>query len=571
MKISELNEKQIVKLIENRWNSSQTVWDTIDKVYDQNTKIYANQAEWINKIPKKRIKVQANRVFVNTEAVINTLIANPAAINFIPTRETPEARELAMSEEQFFQKKFRDINFKETLRMGLRNLYFGRLIVIKAFWDHTINDFNFKALDPRKIRVAKHAKNETETDFVIEEVEDTLSSLITRFPDKEKEILKESGYTKEDAFVNNIEIKYKECWIQDHLICKYGNVILSKDKNPYFDWDGLLVTKEEYGNLQQSDDLKQRRIIMNQVRATQDQKDPVSSEAYYFNYFDKPRKPYIFATVFNNEDSPIGRTDMITMASPLQQAVDKRKQDIDENCELSIGIIKVESSVMGKKDAQSLAFETKGIIWGDGVVNGVQRETGNSLPQMVFDDMIDSRQEIDNIMAASSAFRGEREGQETKAGRLALIEQSFQRLNELVQVVDYVSGECFKWASQLAKTRYLEEHYAKWIGKENTSKIIGFMQDDFVNGTEIEVIPGKTLPLDAQFRFERAKEDVANGIISPIDYLEEAGYSNPKQMAQNSVLYKQNPAYASGIQNEDMPPPFIPGQPTDQQIMQEGM
>jgi hypothetical protein len=28
-------------------------------------------------------------------------------------------------------------------------------------------------------------------------------------------------------------------------------------------------------------------------------------------------------------------------------------------------------------------------------------------------------------MAASSAFRGEREGQETKAGRLALIQQSY--------------------------------------------------------------------------------------------------------------------------------------------------
>src|SRR3989304_4324818 len=172
-------------------------------------------------------------------------------------------------------------------------------------------------------------------------------------------------------------------------------------------------------------------------------------KSYYFNYFDEPRKPYIFATIFNNENSPIGRTDMITLSAELQRGIDKRKMDIDENCELANGIIKVDAEVMGKSDAQRIRWETKGVIWGKGVVAGVQRETGQALPQMVFDDMIDSRSEIENIMAATSAFRGERQGQETKAGRLALIEQSFLRLNEMVQGIDYTMQELFGWGTQL--------------------------------------------------------------------------------------------------------------------------
>jgi hypothetical protein len=49
----------------------------------------------------------------------------------------------------------------------------------------------------------------------------------------------------------------------------------------------------------------------------------------------------------------------------------QRKQDIGQNCELVNGIIKVDAEVMGKADAQSLAYEAKGIIWGKGVVAGV--------------------------------------------------------------------------------------------------------------------------------------------------------------------------------------------------------
>lgn len=566
--ILKLDDKQLNTLITNRWTSSAELWDTIEKVYETNTAIYENKATWIKDVPKKKTKVQANRVFVNMEAVINALIANPASINFLPTRVTAESQDLAKNEEMFFQKKFKDINFKETMRMGLRNLYFSRLLVLKAFWNKKIDDFDFRALNPRKVRIGKYAKNEEETEFVIEKVPENVATLCARFPNKKDEIVKKFGMSEEDLYIKNPEIEYDEVWIGDWFICRYQELILCKEKNPYFDWDGIKMTQEEkeqekntYG--------KQRRSFFNNIKAEQNKRqgeEGVSTEAYYFNYFDEARKPYIFATIFNNENQPIGRTDMITLAAPLQRAVDKRKQDIDENCELVNGTIKVDSTVMDKSDAQALRFEAKGIIWGKGVANGVIRETGSPLPAMVFEDMQDSKNEIDNIMAASSAFKGEREGQETKAGRLALIEQSFQRLNELVQVVDYVSAEAFKWAYHLAKMFYTEEHYAKWIGKEKASQVLGFMQDDFMSGTDIEVIPGKTLPQDAQFRFERAQKDVEQGILSPVDYMEEAGYNNPKQLAQNAVMYKQNPASAVGLDTAEMPVPFQPGQLTPEQI-----
>ncbi len=581
--ISKLKEGDLAKLVDQRWLSSDTIWSTIKKTYDINTQAYQNESEWLQKVPATIQKVMANRIFPNMEAVINSVIANPAMINFIPGRDGEESQKLARKMESYFKKKYQDINAKEDFRMALRNLYFSRLFVLKPFWNAKIDDFDVKAVNPNDVRFSKFATKEEESEFAIEEVTDNLCNLLSRFPKKEKEILEKNGFTeetKDQAYIMNPEVKYKEAWIGDYVIFKYDNIILDTIRNPYWDWEGILISDEEEQQINDSYGENRRQLFTNakleqdsrmqsklpspevetdapqpmegEIPPNEGHSEAISYKSYYFNYFNQPRKPYIFATILNNENKPIGRTDFITLALPLQMGIDKRKQDIGQNCELVNGVIKVDSEVMGKSDAQSLAFEAKGIIWGKGVVAGVQRETGNPLPQMVFEDMIDSRTEIDNIMAASSAFRGEREGQETKAGRLALIQQSYLRLNELVQVVDNVSYQLFGWFYQLAKTRYTEKHYAKWIGKEESVEVLDLIQDDFETGSEIQVVPGKTLPVDAEFRFERAQKDVESGIISPTDYMEEAGYNNPKDLAKNAVAFKLNPAVSVGITPEEM-------------------
>lgn len=469
--------------------------------------------------------------------------------------------------------------------MGLRNLYFGRLVILKAFWNPLLGnggDFDFRAIDPRKVRFGKYARKEQDSEFSIEEIDDNLCAVVQRFPKKKEELMKKYGFSgpkgEAQMYIKNPDVKYKEAWIQDYVIFKLDNIILDKIKNPYWDWDGVLITEEEETQLSKLEG-QPRRDFMQQIKNQQDvrkvqMQPPAETVAtgeieptdgatagtemvspnlrpYYFNYFDSPRKPYIFATVFNNENTPIGRTDMITLSAELQRGIDKRKMDIDENCELANGILKVDASVMPKADAQRIRFETKGIIWGKGVAQGVIREVGQNLPQMVFDDMIDSRSEIDNIMAASSAFRGEREGQETKAGRLALIQQSYLRLNELVQVVDFLSHEIFSWGMQLAKTRYTEYHYAKWMGREGAREVIELIQDDFETGSEVTIIAGKTLPVDDEFKFEQAQNDVAAGYISPVDYLDIAQYDNSKELSKNAVAYKINPLEAVGIGPEE--------------------
>lgn len=588
--IENLDDISKAKLVESRWVSSSTLWDIVEQTYKKNTAIYSNQANWLDAVPQKRKNniVQANRIFVNMESVINAVIANPPGLNILPSRDGEQAQDFARKLESFFRKKYLDLNVKETMRMGLRNLYFARLIIIKPFWNQAIDDFDFRAIDPRNVRFGKYARKEQDSEFSIEEVPDNLCAVVDRFPKKKDELMKRYGFpaTKEgeaDMYIKNPDVVYKEAWIGNYVIFKLGDIILDCIKNPYWDWDGILITEEEDEQLKELEG-DERRNSLQQIKLDQDTrkesylKQQIASETpmgengealeddtgaqnmqmetkykpYYFNYFDNPRKPYIFGTIFNNENSPIGRTDMITLSAELQKGIDKRKMDIDENCELVNGIIKIDSSVMGKSDAQRIRWETKGIIWGKGVATGVTRETGTGLPQMVFEDMIDSRQEIDNIMAASSAFRGEREGQETKAGRLALIQQSQLRLNELVQLTDFISKEIFDWGMQLAKTRYTEYHYAKWMGKEGAREVIELIQDDFEDGSEIRIIAGKSLPVDNEFKFEQAQNDFEKGALGLTDYLEIENYDNAKELAKNAVIWQMNKPIAVGLSEEEM-------------------
>lgn len=628
MNITKLNDQQKLLLIQNRWNSSSSIWEEIKKIYDSNTAYYDNNPDYMKAIPKKKVKVRANRIFTNTEAVINTLIANPPKPNFLPTHTTQESKDLALTLEQYFNIKYQVLDVKSVIRKGLRNLYFCRLILLKPFWNPKINDFDVESLDPRKVRFSKKANNEQDTDFVIEEIEDSLLAVIARFPTKKAEILAEAGQEdNEQLLIENPEIKYKEAWIKDRTWFSYGSVFLGDIPNPYWDWKGILITEEEATQLNGANALagSQRRDLIKSIKDQQSgrgqpqasqvqnqpqqetsgekeddeemkwkaQQDPITPnptgqqnpqdgtlpdnpmeteaetfQQYFFNHFDSPRKPYIFATVFSNESKPIGRTDPITQAQPLQENINRRKMQIDDNANIVNGIWKVNSSSMERADAQQLRAEAEGVIWGKDVVTGVMREMGTPLPQFIFEDMQDSKQEIDNIMAAQSAFRGERQGEETKAGRLALIDQSQMMLTELTQVVDYVCYELFNWFYQLAKTRYTEYHYAKTLGADQAVKILEIIQDDFEEGAEVRIIPGKTLPEDKQFKMQTAHEDMTEGVISPEDYYQIAGYEDPKNTAKNLIKYKMNPAKAVGMSDEEMkeyspsPPQAEPKEPS---------
>lgn len=556
--VSELTNDEKVRLLNNRWEEAAPLWEQIEKIYKGNKRIWQNDPEWLSKVPKTRSRARDNRIFMATETVISTLTGRPSKPNVIPANETREAGVIADNLQDFFLAKYRDLHLKKEVRKGLRYLFFSRLIVMKVFWNPKTDDFDTKAVKSTMIRFNPNATKEME--WSIERIEDYAINLIERFPDKEAEILqKTGGVTLEELFIRNPKITYREGWFGDYVIYEYNGSILKTEKHPYWDWGGLKMTKDETKKMSKKYG-RTKRTAMRKIKGFQDYRNEAAEtgereyENYLYNHFDKPMPPYIFGTIFEEEDKPIGETSLIEQAAPLQETIDKRKRQFDDNADLMNGIIKIDTNLctMSKADAQRAKANPKGIWYGKGVSAGVTRETGESLPAFLQVDLVHSIAEVDNLFGTQPTYRGEKGTQETATGRAILREQSYMRQNEIIDLIDSIHEQIYNWQFQLMKVRYTESHFVKPIGATKAREVIELTQDDLDEGIEIKIIPGQVMPEDRMFRAERAKEAAEAQIITPLDYFEAAEYDNPMATAKRLEMYKVNPFSILDMDDDDI-------------------
>lgn len=557
--VSSLSDEQLVKLVDNRWKESEELWSTIKALYKEAKRIWQNSPEWLQKIPTRRSKTRDNRIFQSIEHIISNLTGRPSKPNAIPANDTQEAGVISDNLQDFFLAKYRDLQIKKKMRKGLRYLFFSRLIVLKVFWNHDIDDFDTKAVDSRNVRFSPNANNMFESEFAIEEIEDTIPGLLELFPRKKEKILKiGGGGTEEEAYIENQKIKYQEAWIGDYVIYKLKGEILDKEPNPYWDWEGVLMTEGESDRLNKLHG-KRRRVTSAKVKKFQEFRKRAKEagrdyQLYLHNYLDKPTPPYIFGTIFDVEDKPIGETSLVEQANPLQIGVDKRKRQFDDNADMANTGWKVDTGLTNitKDNAQKIKADPRGIWWGKGVKAGVTRESGEALPAFLFNDMEHSIREIDNLFATQPTSRGERRQTETATGRAILREQSLQRLNELIDLMDSMHEQLYAYWFQMMKVRYNETHLIKPIGAPKANEVIELTQDDLQEGIEIKIIPGQVLPEDRLFKAERATEAFKAGLIDPITFFEANDWDNPMEQAKKTIMFQLNPFSIIDLEDDDI-------------------
>jgi len=555
--IEKLDDSKLSKLIDNRWTESTSLWSEIDKAYKKNKAIWKNDDSLVATIPKRKSKVRDNRSFLAMESVIANLTGRPSRPNVLPTNGKLESGQIALDLQDLFLEMYKTLRVKKKIRRGLRWLFLSRLMVFKIIWDNDIDNFNITVVDPRKVRFNKKATNSMETDFAIEEIDTNIPDMIERFTEQKEDILKQAGVKEEDAIVNNTPATYKEAWIGDWVIYKFREKILKKEKNPYWDWEGVLFTNTELRKFETLEMPGERKKMLGMARPLRESRAKRANkyQNYLANHFDKPRHPYIFASMLEVEESPVGETSLMEQVNPLQKNVNQRKRQIADNASMAQGRWKIDTKfVEGKTkgEFQAMKSDPEGIIYGDGVSNGITIETGRDLPSLVKEDLILSIQAMDSIFGTQATFRGEKEGSETATGRALLREQSFQRLTELIDIVDDIHWEIYNWQLQLIKVRYTEAHYTKILGRDRALRIIETMQDDISDGIDVQVIPGQIMPKDRVYRAERALEGVKGGFMIPLTYFEEAEFDNPMEEAKRLEMYKVSPFTVLDMDPEDI-------------------
>jgi hypothetical protein len=488
--------EELVKKIDDRIGEAKKKKDKIDEKASKNEKYWKGEQLDTKRIPAPRAKIVDNRIFMSIETIIPLLTSN-----------IPEPEIQNCPDNDIYQ-RISDIlkieyeirySMPSRLREFCRNWAIGYIGVLKYRWDKEYG-FQTEVVPWRKIGFDPISTTLRDCDFAYEYMEDTLEGLIARFPDAEKEI--KQKYNKENL---GSKVRYVEFWGDNgKWVCwKLEKIILGKMKNPNFDYTPEKTTQiDNFGN-------------ETEIETTN-------------NIFKRPKFPYIIGKYFSFNDSIYDVSSVTEQAIPIQDAINKRKNQISDHCDMNKRVLVVPSTAMPREDFQKILDQVGevGIYVEGGSAEEVQQLMGR-MDSTYYNDLTHSIGELDNIMGTHSTTRGERTGKETATGRQMLYQADLGRIGGAIE--DIVESVVEEWYNA-----YLHMHkvYSDQIKYQDGKTNLLLKREEIPNDVLVMVKKGTSTPLDKATRIELAMQWGNSDKLDPESMYSEVGYPKANEMAE---------------------------------------
>lgn len=506
-----LSEEALVRRISNREQTYLQEFTEIQTYAEENRKYYRGEQVDEEDLYEGEVAVVVNKIFQGIETIIPLATKKTPDPNVVIRPITAQNNRLKRKLYQKLREEW-EVEQQMPVKMqdALRILKTAKYAVFKYFWDEDTNDFCFKLMPIGSVIFPKKYSSVYECPAIIEYVESTLGELQKKYPEKAEQlaVLVGSGATEDS------EVKYIEYHENEFYACKFKDLILFRGDNPNFS-----KQTDENGNT--------------------------------FNHFQKPEKPYIFLNHLTFGDSLIDETSEIEQSKTLQDSVNKRKRQITNAS--GSGKTVVAGAKMNRNDFEKLSNDPDETVYlenADTVIGAIENLPPKPLDASAFQDMIDSKAEIDNTMGTHATTRGERDGQETASGRVLLKESDTDRIGGLATRIEYFSYWVYRAMIQMMYVFYDEQMPVHFYENENDLKNLSPKEEEvYLINTEFKnkfirvlVKKGSTLPEDNFARKAEAVDLWKNGGMSTLDLYKILDYPNPEQLARNAYLEKNNPA-----------------------------
>lgn len=472
---------------------------------------------------------------------------NPEPI--VTADETPEGKNLADNVRKMLISLSDTLVFKLKLKSVVRNWSLYYLGIVKVGWDFIEDEITMVVLRPQKFIMDPNAtiteKGVYTGEYLGEFRQDTATKLIERFPAKKEFITK---------FVNDqlgTKIQYIEWWANNGRILFWTlkDEVLSKTLNPHWNYDEERTVIDDDG-------------LETTESFTQD------------NHFKTPQFPYTFLSVFNLGKKPYDETSLIEQNLGNQDLITKRYRQIDRNIDGLNGgwAISGERSGITKEQAASAirAFrEGRGVWIPQGSVrDAVERIQGTGLPNDVFNNLQDGRNQLRNIFGVSGSTAEGSKQEQTVRGKIIVAQQDQSRIGGGVsEYLEQFSDRVFNWFVQLMYVYYDEDHIGSVLGKANARETVTLRNTDLDRQLIVSVKEGSMIPKDPLTQANQAIDLAEAGMIAPITLHERLDDPNPRETVKQLVEFQTNP---QGILEEEQPvaqqqavPGVLPALPTN--------
>lgn len=536
-----LSEDELNNIIDSRINESKTAYETL-KVDDRrklNLDYYLgkqyDEANMVSGIP-----YVDNVIYQDTEHRINLATGRMPDLIVTPGDGSLKGRQLSKKIENVLDI---DISTKEKKRLvknGLRHNHLFYIGVLKACWNPNkgmFGDYEFNLRDPRKVLIAHNGTipedgfTADNCDLIIEIVEEPVATIMAKFPNKRQELLSRMSLMPAGRLVTSI--KYQEIWYTYHNrqgqivegVCwRYNGVILRNIRNPYFDFTGY-----------------DRVIFDDNGQPTYNQLGQVQTEHVFRNFFERPRKPYIFFSYQNLGNTPLDDTTAVEQSIPLQRNLNKtgkQIRDISDGITSKI-VFAGGSSGISQDQARSMTLNPKEPIWlagAEDVGKAVSSFTNRGPEISLFNEMIQTRQQIDAKFNTHGTIRGETNTAESGVSKQITREGDLVASDDIVEiVVERVLEEMASWALQFMKLMYVHPHFKSKMGKDGDVIQELIQRDDIDDGVAITV---HSSTVDKNTARDLAVKLGEAGAIDPLTMFEEMDVPNPRERARRLLLFK---------------------------------
>lgn len=482
-------------------------------------------------------------IYENSEKRFSLASQRMPDISVIAKDDNNKAVETAGVVEKFLNKK---VNNKVTQRMmkdGLRSHELNYTAAIKCIWDPNLangtGDFKFVLVNPNRLildptAIIPHDGYTADNmEFVGEILEEPVEVVYSKFPGKAQELRQLLETT---ALLGGVKapskIKYEEWWLRYYKDGKtyeattwfYQTICLDQVRNPYYDWEGYKVFQPK---LDANGNYKQTSTLQDEMR--------------YYNYFEIPRKPYMFFTYQNLGESPYDDTTPLEQAIPSQRLVNRVARQITQISENAVPK-KIFGNAITKEDARRVSNDPDESIWLDtaDVSNAMTWYAAEPPAPELFQLLQDTRQRLDGIFSTHGPIKGE-QGNASESGTAKQItrEGDLTDSDDLVDiVVERIVFEMAGWAMQMAKLFYDEPHFLRASGNDGSVLSMQLTRKDFQDGLEVDV---KANSVDAITNRTDALNLAGRKAIDPLSMFEDMDKTNAKERVRRLIAFINGP------------------------------
>ena len=472
-----------------------------------------------------------NIIWQDLEHRISIAAGRMPDIIVTPADNTPEKAESARKFEKILDIKVKNDVTKRIVKDGLRDLHNELTAAVKIRWDKERKDFIFELVRPAKFGVDYTATIPHDgytldnAELVYEWIEEPIAVVFAKFPKKKDELKELLGRTRDTEKFMLSKLRYLELWFTwytksgkpiEGTAWKYQHLILGKEKNSTFDYEGYEKPSEDMA--------PDGTPIVDQILR---------------NHFDRPRKPYILFTYQNTGKGPVDDTSAVEQAVPLQKSLNKTGRQIIEISDNAVPKLAFAGKYIDKEQARRVTNDPNEHIWTSAQTEDVRQAVmsikSDSPSPALYQNQAVIKNDIDSKFSTHGTSRGETETSESGVSKQITREGDLVTSDDMASiVVERVVYEMCNWAVQMMKVNYDKAHIIKNLGREGEMVYEELSRDNIDDGIAVNV---KASSVDKQTKRADALALAARKAIDPFTMYEDLDYPNPKERAKRLILF----------------------------------